>query len=152
MDDLRQRFASLDRVPVPDLWSDVEHRLEALATTVPTGRPVGPGLAWRGSGDREAPRRAGRPVSRAHQLPLVAWAALMTLVLLGVAVAVGTGLVRLPAVVPPSTPSSPDRKSTRLNSSHLVISYAVFCLKKKKNNSAEKMFHFRRALQPYTNR
>src|ERR1039458_2149934 len=28
----------------------------------------------------------------------------------------------------------PDRKSTRLNSSHLGISYAVFCLKKKKNN------------------
>src|SRR5256885_11157022 len=27
----------------------------------------------------------------------------------------------------------PDRKSTRLNSSHLVISYAVFCLKKKKD-------------------
>src|ERR1022692_5143811 len=27
---------------------------------------------------------------------------------------------------------STDRKSTRLNSSHLVISYAVFCLKKKK--------------------
>src|SRR5256885_9829976 len=32
------------------------------------------------------------------------------------------------------TPS--DRKSTRLNSSHLVISYAVFCLKKKKTTSA----------------
>src|SRR5256885_8776456 len=29
----------------------------------------------------------------------------------------------------------PDRKSTRLNSSHLVISYAVFCLKKKKRNN-----------------
>src|SRR5256885_7768061 len=28
-----------------------------------------------------------------------------------------------------------DRKSTRLNSSHLVISYAVFCLKKKKEKS-----------------
>src|SRR5438132_2357858 len=27
-----------------------------------------------------------------------------------------------------------DRKSTRLNSSHTVISYAVFCLKKKKKN------------------
>src|SRR5690554_7429861 len=27
----------------------------------------------------------------------------------------------------------PDRKSTRLNSSHVRISYAVFCLKKKKN-------------------
>src|SRR5256885_4508965 len=30
-----------------------------------------------------------------------------------------------------------DRKSTRLNSSHLVISYAVFCLKKKKQISKE---------------
>src|SRR5437899_5531541 len=29
-----------------------------------------------------------------------------------------------------------DRKSTRLNSSHLGISYAVFCLKKKKNSQA----------------
>src|SRR5205807_6361485 len=28
-----------------------------------------------------------------------------------------------------------DRKSTRLNSSHLVISYAVFCLKKKKKST-----------------
>src|SRR5258707_12041687 len=28
----------------------------------------------------------------------------------------------------------PDRKSTRLNSSHANISYAVFCLKKKKNS------------------
>src|SRR5256885_10252298 len=35
---------------------------------------------------------------------------------------------RLEAVVAPCA----DRKSTRLNSSHLVISYAVFCLKKKK--------------------
>src|SRR2546426_1765348 len=30
-----------------------------------------------------------------------------------------------------------DRKSTRLNSSHLVISYAVFCLKKKKKKRKE---------------
>src|SRR5438034_11196958 len=30
------------------------------------------------------------------------------------------------------SPAPPDRKSTRLNSSHTVISYAVFCLKKKK--------------------
>src|SRR3989442_7934488 len=30
---------------------------------------------------------------------------------------------------------SPDRKSTRLNSSHVRISYAVFCLKKKKYSS-----------------
>src|SRR5947209_15613459 len=31
--------------------------------------------------------------------------------------------------------SRPDRKSTRLNSSHANISYAVFCLKKKKKSS-----------------
>src|SRR5437879_11016523 len=38
--------------------------------------------------------------------------------------------------LPPRTkglPLSRDRKSTRLNSSHRCISYAVFCLKKKKN-------------------
>src|ERR1022692_3399120 len=33
-----------------------------------------------------------------------------------------------------------DRKSTRLNSSHLVISYAVFCLKKKQNLHSSKNF------------
>src|SRR5690625_276897 len=31
-----------------------------------------------------------------------------------------------------------DRKSTRLNSSHVAISYAVFCLKKKKNTQRER--------------
>src|SRR2546426_7924209 len=33
-----------------------------------------------------------------------------------------------------------DRKSTRLNSSHLVISYAVFCLKKKKRREHGELF------------
>src|SRR5256885_12966974 len=42
-----------------------------------------------------------------------------------------------PACAAPGNAADPDlarvdRKSTRLNSSHLVISYAVFCLKKKK--------------------
>src|SRR5256885_5644356 len=37
-----------------------------------------------------------------------------------------------PAVAGNARQTSADRKSTRLNSSHLVISYAVFCLKKKK--------------------
>src|ERR1039458_584515 len=35
--------------------------------------------------------------------------------------------------------SNPDRKSTRLNSSHLGISYAVFCLKKKKAMVSESL-------------
>src|SRR5690242_21479868 len=34
----------------------------------------------------------------------------------------------------PQRSARPDRKSTRLNSSHMSISYAVFCLKKKKKN------------------
>src|SRR5258708_27863774 len=33
--------------------------------------------------------------------------------------------------------SGRDRKSTRLNSSHQIISYAVFCLKKKKNTTQQ---------------
>src|SRR3712207_8502629 len=40
-------------------------------------------------------------------------------------------LHRLPPL--PNEPCRIDRKSTRLNSSHANISYAVFCLKKKKN-------------------
>src|SRR3989454_6791910 len=51
-------------------------------------------------------------------------------------------------------PAHADRKSTRLNSSHLVISYAVFCLKKKKQISivangrlgADGVFHARAVL------
>src|SRR5258708_28945774 len=38
-----------------------------------------------------------------------------------------------------------DRKSTRLNSSHQIISYAVFCLKKKNNNGT--IFAYERAMQ-----
>src|SRR5207249_6810951 len=44
----------------------------------------------------------------------------------------------------PGAPETLDRKSTRLNSSHVSISYAVFCLKKKKNFN---VFQIRRAVQ-----
>src|SRR3712207_8037381 len=45
-------------------------------------------------------------------------------------------LIALGILVPGLSPSNLlDRKSTRLNSSHANISYAVFCLKKKKNLS-----------------
>src|SRR6266446_9173619 len=39
-----------------------------------------------------------------------------------------------------------DRKSTRLNSSHLVISYAVFCLKKKKKNNGRTLHYKNQAV------
>src|SRR5256885_12919774 len=46
----------------------------------------------------------------------------------------GSGGRQMPSHYSDADYSSPrDRKSTRLNSSHLVISYAVFCLKKKNN-------------------
>src|SRR5699024_12784384 len=43
--------------------------------------------------------------------------------------------------------NDPDRKSTRLNSSHVSISYAVFCLKKKKYNKT----HIKQQSQKYRN-
>src|SRR5690606_41383473 len=57
-------------------------------------------------------------------------------------VVVGVGLVGVPRAVLAGRrlrgllgdPQTPDRKSTRLNSSHVKISYAVFCLKKKTTN------------------
>src|SRR5438445_6702420 len=43
----------------------------------------------------------------------------------------------------PCPPQSRDRKSTRLNSSHANISYAVFCLKKKNNNQSKTECHLK---------
>src|SRR5258708_9245914 len=43
-----------------------------------------------------------------------------------------------------------DRKSTRLNSSHQIISYAVFCLKKKKQIPQKPYAHQPRRNHPYT--
>src|SRR5258708_24635231 len=43
--------------------------------------------------------------------------------------------VYMVVVLPPAPTMEIDRKSTRLNSSHQIISYAVFCLKKKKHTS-----------------
>src|SRR3712207_8093075 len=43
-----------------------------------------------------------------------------------------------------------DRKSTRLNSSHANISYAVFCLKKKKKPKPFQCFHYNHIQTPYT--
>src|SRR5688500_19171542 len=54
--------------------------------------------------------------------PLILSAALAAIVLAGTVAGVGRQIGRSLRL---------DRKSTRLNSSHLVISYAVFCLKKK---------------------
>src|SRR5436309_11043889 len=46
------------------------------------------------------------------------------------------GLLGVHPDVPVAPPEGRDRKSTRLNSSHVKISYAVFCLKKKNNGDS----------------
>src|SRR2546426_4961956 len=54
-----------------------------------------------------------------------------------------------PSFAAPASPprrSWADRKSTRLNSSHLVISYAVFCLKKKNKIPHHKLEHNYRSI------
>src|SRR5437588_9590418 len=48
----------------------------------------------------------------------------------------------------PASRTPADRKSTRLNSSHTVISYAVFCLKKKKINNQRRQTKYHTA--PHT--
>src|SRR3989454_10945721 len=52
--------------------------------------------------------------------------------------AMGPLMPQVLAEVAAVTGAQLDRKSTRLNSSHLVISYAVFCLKKKKKKKLER--------------
>src|SRR2546426_3789328 len=58
----------------------------------------------------------------------LATAAIVLAIALGIPIGVASAVWRNSIV-----DSVADRKSTRLNSSHLVISYAVFCLKKKNN-------------------
>jgi hypothetical protein len=103
MDDLRERFETLDRVPVPNLWNDVERRLEALGTLPPTPRRV-------------AVRTDRRPATSVHTRPsraLLVAAALLATVLIAGGLAVGGALIRLPAVVAPS----PDRGASPLPTS-----------------------------------
>ncbi|MEA2546184.1 MAG: hypothetical protein QOI09_1457 [Chloroflexota bacterium] len=125
MDDLRQRFATLDRVPVPDVWNDVERRLELLGAGAPTTRPVAvidrrreieDGLSRR-------PLWAGRPAW------VVVAAGLVAALLAAGAFAVGSGLVRPPAVVAPPdasmitprpSPSMPPPRSPRATGSWTV--------------------------------
>src|SRR2546422_8442643 len=52
----------------------------------------------------------------------------------------GPHRVHHPAPASPAT-AALDRKSTRLNSSHGYISYAVFCLKKKKTKATTPQYH-----------
>src|SRR5690606_40459829 len=69
-------------------------------------------------------------------LPLILLAVGQAIVVIGggIDLSVGTMVSMLVAMLV-NLIDPEDRKSTRLNSSHVKISYAVFCLKKKKNNN-----------------
>src|SRR3712207_8195887 len=57
----------------------------------------------------------------------------------GIAVDLEKGALVVPVIRDADGLNVVDRKSTRLNSSHANISYAVFCLKKKKNTKTDKL-------------
>jgi hypothetical protein len=105
MDDLRDRFASLDLVPVPDVWRDVERRLDALASTAPTRRLVAVRPEWRGTA--KGWWAGSRGQSNGWRTIPVLLAAALIAVLIASAIAVGSGLVRLPAVVLPAPSAQP---------------------------------------------
>jgi hypothetical protein len=101
MADLRARFATLDAVPAPDLWSEVERRAAAGATSDAMGAPQRLGAAtptWRGARPAE-----GRATGRRLVLVLVL---LGLLVGGGLVIGIGSGLIRLPSVSTPA-PSEP---------------------------------------------
>jgi photosystem II stability/assembly factor-like uncharacterized protein len=106
VDDLRQRFATLDRVPAPDIWSEVERRIEGFGSTTRAGRLVAVQPEWRG-GRAERSRGSSTPIRSRRSIALLAAAALIAVALVGGALAVGSGLVRLTSVVPPRIPASP---------------------------------------------
>src|SRR2546426_6963938 len=62
----------------------------------------------------------------------------------------GGDLVHRPLTSQGNAGGGRDRKSTRLNSSHLVISYAVFCLKKKKKKKPTVVHPSPSIVQPHT--
>src|SRR5437588_6839009 len=99
---------------------------------------------------RRPPRSTLFPYTTLFRSPGPLAAVLAAAIALATLAAVGAGIFLFshrdrdrqpPAAAPPA-----DRKSTRLNSSHTVISYAVFCLKKKNTR------HTRRHPQPDTQR
>src|SRR5699024_12344099 len=97
----------------------------------PRHPPSPPSLPTRRSSDlRDAERTRADLVARARRRS--PWRAAVADFLFDRARKLG-GLREFPKFVWLSAIAETDRKSTRLNSSHVSISYAVFCLKKKKD-------------------
>src|SRR5439155_18529509 len=119
---------SIPRIRLPDraeFFAARGRRLRQLAETGAPGHTIGDYLrlmAVVADAQQLAIRSFDAPAPAAHEL-------------------VRSHTHRMPVIHASSWPRARnwrelvDRKSTRLNSSHVAISYAVFCLKKKKNNA-----------------
>src|SRR5256885_4707063 len=113
--DLARRYnrEGIDELVILDITATIEQR-RALADTI-------------------------RAVARELFIPLAVGGGIRTEADAAAAVEAGADKVSLNTAAlsqPALIPTLAERKSTRLNSSHLVISYAVFCLKKNKNHRA----------------
>src|SRR6267143_4421893 len=103
-------------------------RLARQKARAMTGDPENPEAYRRALGRGRGPLVVGAPAGRAPRIAAAVRAALPDAPVL----VVGDGRLHVPGAI--TVPLSADRKSTRLNSSHSSISYAAFCLKKKKKN------------------
>src|SRR2546426_8364867 len=80
------------------------------------------------------------PLGQCHRVGPETWVLVLSSSVRACSALLGCSVVSLFFSLPPQPAlfllaiGFTDRKSTRLNSSHLVISYAVFCLKKKKHH------------------
>src|SRR5205814_5634541 len=83
---------------------------------------------------------------RHHAVCALAFHACLLMLLTGNSARAAVAPGVLSAQVSSGIPSE-DRKSTRLNSSHLGISYAVFCLKKKKKKNTTTASYYRSRFQ-----
>src|SRR5262245_954881 len=119
--DLREFIGLVDKLGALRRIEGADPRFEIGAITeVAAGRPDGPALLF--DGIKGFPR-GFRIFTNATTSPQRA----------ALALGIDPGLRPLDALK--AWMEKRDRKSTRLNSSHLGISYAVFCLKKKKKNN-----------------
>src|SRR5688500_1660925 len=137
-----------DRDPTRSRWP------RGLSVAAPTQAVQGGWCTWRaaseGSGGRaaagpprrtqaracESPRRGDLTSGRPRQTPELQASRMRAARTAALrALSTPTQATGTPGGIWAIESSASDRKSTRLNSSHLVISYAVFCLKKKKRRT-----------------
>src|SRR5690242_21647672 len=107
---------------IPHTWFAGRIFLSAMLAIAIAGYPILANPDFPDSNSSGQRQQKGK--NRSKKLPKLLVISLIVLAIVSVLLALSSFVIIFPGV---------DRKSTRLNSSHMSISYAVFCLKKKKN-------------------